>query len=464
MQAQIPFVGPAYASTNTPLALQESVNYYLEVDGDDARTPLALRGTGGLTSWVTGLNGPIKGGGYYGGVLYVIAGGKFYSVDSVGTATERGSVSTGTRWSTSYNGTQVVMVNGSVGYVYTVSTATLAKITDVDFVGASTVTFQDSYFIFEENGTGRFFISNINDGSAYDSLDFATAEAAPDDTLAVISDHRQLVLFGENTIEFWYNSGDIDFTFARQEGTIIERGLGGKYTIAKNDNSFIWLGDDRKVYRANGYTPIAISNPAIEEEFKGYTISDAFAWSYTWKGQRFYTITFPTDEKTWECNINYPPNKAWHRRESYLKNRWRANTYFYAYNKHLVGDFEAGTIWEMDDTYVEGSDPLVSKRVTNYIHADQKSMFMQELDILMQSGTGTVSGEGKDPQAMLRTSKNGGRTWSTERRAAIGQGGDYNRVYFRNLGKFKSKAFEFSISDPVNRDIIGAVGEVTVGV
>ena len=482
MQVPINFVGSSYSFENKPLSAQRTVNYYLEVSGAEGRTPIALRGCPGLKSFVTGLDGAVDSLYFFDGVLYASAGTKLYSIDSLGVATERGDIGSG-RKAMSWNGTQIVIVNGATGYVYTPSTSTLSQITDTDFKPASSVVFMDQYSVFEEAGTGRFFISALTDSSTFDGTDFATAESAPDDTLAVLSDHRQLILLGTSTIEFWYNSSSTsiataDFPFVRQQGAIIERGLAAKYAIAKGDDTFFWLGDNLRVYRANGFASIPISTPAIEEQFQKYTVDDAFAFFYTWKGHNFFCLVFPTDGKVWECDVNLPPNLAWHERTSYdqladkNEKRWMANCHTKnennlgcrAYNKNLVGDYQMGTIWEMDDdTFDEGGEPLVVKRTTHYSHADQRTVFMSELEVLMESGVGLLSGQGSDPQAIIRTSKDGGRTFGNERRFAIGATGDYRRIYGRNFGGFKSKAFQIEISDPVNRDILGATGEITVG-
>ncbi|MEK6849120.1 MAG: hypothetical protein AABY01_00970, partial [Nanoarchaeota archaeon] len=49
------------------------------------------------------------------------------------------------------------------------------------------------------------------------------------------------------------------FPFERVPGAVIERGLGAKYCIAKEDNTVFFFGDDRVFYRLNGLNPTRIS-------------------------------------------------------------------------------------------------------------------------------------------------------------------------------------------------------------
>jgi hypothetical protein len=83
--------------------------------------------------------------------------------------------------------------------------------------------------------------------------------------------------------------------------------------------------------------------------------------------------------------------------------------------------------------------------------------YFHELQIQFQPGVGLSTGQGDDPQAMLRWSNDGGSTWSNEYWTTIGKQGKYlNRAIWRRLGFSRDKVFEVSISDPVKAVIISA--------
>ena len=80
------------------------------------------------------------------------------------------------------------------------------------------------------------------------------------------------------------------------------------------------------------------------------------------------------------------------------------------------------------------------------------------LQVDMEAGVGLVTGQGNDPQAMLRWSDDGGHTWSNYHSRTIGAIGKYaTRVIWRRLGIAFQRVYELSISDPVKVVILGAV-------
>ena len=82
------------------------------------------------------------------------------------------------------------------------------------------------------------------------------------------------------------------------------------------------------------------------------------------------------------------------------------------------------------------------------------------LQVDIEAGTGLKSGQGSDPQVMLRWSDDGGHTWSNEHWASMGKIGEYGkRVIWRRLGmttKLRDRVYEISGSDPVKIAIMGA--------
>jgi hypothetical protein len=196
------------------------------------------------------------------GVRYSVNGTSLYNVEteaSLGTIAGSGLVSMAD------DGVQLVIVNGAQGYVYTVSGG-LVEITDPDFPGATSVDYLDSYFLFSEPNSGIFFISAINDATDLDALDFASAESNPDHLKRVFVDHREVALFGSETVEYWSNTGNADFPFERIAGAINEKGLRGVFTVTRTDNSIYWVDRDGVVRRQDaGYSPLRISTHAVEE-------------------------------------------------------------------------------------------------------------------------------------------------------------------------------------------------------
>lgn len=389
---------------------------------------------------------------------FAVTPSKMYEIYKNGTFKELGDVSLFGRVSIEDNGTQVVMVDGRNGYFYDSTTDKVSEITASGFYPASTVTYQDGYFLFDRKGTGQFFISELLD-VAFDPLDFATAEGQPDPLVAILSDHREVFMFGSETIEVWYNSGASDFPFERNQGAFIEKGCGARYTVAKQNNTVYFVGSDLMVYQMSGYTPVRISTHIVEESLKNVSLEDAFAYTYQDEGHLFYVLTIPERDLTWCYDIS---TGAWHVRQSYQFGRHQSNNAIFFDSKTLVGDFQNGRIYQMArNHYSDDGEPVVREFVLPTLNNGREFLTVDSFELDMTSGVGTLIGQGENPQARLEFSKDGGKTWSNSKFANIGRMGEYlTRVKWNRLGVSRQFIFKVRISDPIPIDIGGAFVEV----
>ena len=367
------------------------------------------------------------------------------------------------------NGTQIFIAANPDGYIYNMSTGAFAPIGDPDFPGASTVGYLDGYFVFNEPNSQKVWVTSLLDGTSIDPLDFASAEGAPDQLISVNVDHREAWLFGTGTTEVWYNAGTADFPLQRIQGAFNELGCAAVYSVAKIDNTLIWLGSDARgrgiVYQANGYRGERISTHAIEFAIQNYsTISDAVAYSYQQEGHKFYVLTFPTADATWVYDTI---TGAWTERAGLTNGvftRHRSNCQMNFNNQTIVGDYEDGRIYAFDlDVFADDDRPQKWLRSWRALPAGTNNLRRtahHSLQLDCQSGVGINNGQGSDPQAMLRWSDDGGHTWSREHWTSLGAIGRYGqRVFWRRLGmtlKLRDRVYEVSGSDPTKIVIMGA--------
>jgi hypothetical protein len=463
------FIGPTYEQRSVNVDAQKCVNMYPELNElgmGKAGERFALVGTPGLELLVTIGDGPIRGM-HVGsnGTLYVVSDNKVYSVSSAWVATELGTLDT-TSGNVSFadNGTQACFVDGTSGYIITLSSGAFAKITDPDFQPADQVTFQDGYFIFNRTGTQQFFISAINDGTSFDALEIASAEGNPDNIVAILSNNRDLWLFGGNSTEVWFNSGNADFPFERIQGAFVEHGCEAPWSVQKMENTLFWLGKDEQgggvVYMASGYQPQRISTHPVEVALRTYgDLSNGRAWTYQQDGHNFYCLNFDGASTTWVFDAS---TNMWHERQ-YLNNgdleRHRADTHGYVYSTHVVGDYQNGRLYRLSDTvYTDNTVAIVRRRRSPHISTQSLDrVFYNEFQLDIEAGVGLATGQGSDPQAMLRFSDDGGNTWSNEKWTSFGViGATKKRALWRRLGASRDRIFEISISDPVPVILIGA--------
>jgi hypothetical protein len=261
--------------------------------------------------------------------------------------------------------------------------------------------------------------------------------------------------------EVYYNTGRAESTFAQIEGAVnTSRGLAAVHAIGEEDNSLFILGDDRIVYRFDGYTSTRISDFGVESDIQGFEIvSDAFMFVFTEFGHKFLVITFPAAQRTWCYDI---AQRLWHRRESVGLGRWRPNCHAFFAGKNLVGDCESGKIFAIDpDAYTENGALIIKKAKTNSLSKDKKRLIHNKLEIDFDAGRGLAVGQGSDPFCILRYSDDGGITWSSEKWRSIGKIGEYTRrAVWRRLGVARERVYELAISEPIKTVVTGAYLDV----
>lgn len=453
---QIPLPKEFFQLKSKPLSAQRVVNLYFEPAKGESKTEGALYSTPGLKLFATIGASPIYGMHTMNGLLYVVSGNNVYTIDQYGGATDLGSMGTVSDVVImADNGTHVAITLES-GAAYLADATTLTQITDGDFPSVGSVTVLDYYGIFNKLNTTQYYISDLNDLTSYTATNFASAEASPDLLVRVFAFNDEVWLFGERTIEVHYNTGSGEFPFTPRQNATVQRGCAAKRSVAQEDNTIFWLGEDRMVYRAQGYLPKRISTHAIEQQLQGYTtVSDAEAFIYTQDGHKFYVLTFPTELVTWVYDI---ATGLWHQRQSFEEGRWRATSHAFIYNKNLVGDFETGKIYELDlETYTDNGTTLERIFTFSPVFMNDNRIIFSSFKVDFDSGVGTASGQGENPQAMMKFSDDGGNTWSSELFRDIGKMGKYQRrAIWRRLGQARQRVFEVKVTDPVEVNVTGA--------
>jgi len=450
-----------YEGRSKSIDTRRFINLYPELNSQSSKGVASLVATPGLNLFAS-VAGAIRGAEQMGSLSYFVSAGTLYELNSAGSTTSRGTLNTTSgRVSMSNNGTQLMIVDGTNGYIYTPSTTTFAQIGDADFPnGCQFVDFLDGFFIVENADTNQFNISAAYDGTSWDALDFASAEGNPDSILRCFVDHKELWLFGEYSTEVWYNSGGADFPFAYR--TYMEHGCAAPNSVSKADNSVFWLAEsergEKMVVKATGYQPQRISNHSVEFAIDSYSvISDAWGFSYSEEGHSFYVLTFPTAGKTWVYDSS---TNLWHERSSKVNQadtRWVPNAYFYAWGKHLVGDYQSGSIYSLSHAaYTDNGVTIQRDFYTNHISNDEERIFIDSIEAVMSRGIGTDTGQGVNPQIMMRHSNDGGYTYGNEKWRDVGKIGKYKtRAKWNRLGMARDHVFHFRMTDPVEWIING---------
>ena len=386
-KAPLPFVGGFYKDDTRDWSQQDCVNWLpcvAEVNG--TLTPTMLRTPPGLRPYVEAGEGRVRGTYNCEGKLFGVVGKQLYQyVKQV--AVPIGQISGNGRVSFAHNqvtnGNQMVIANGSAGYVYDTTTLELGRITDEGFPGAIVWDFLDGYLIFIEPGRRFAAHSELADAYSYNTLDRFTSEGQPDLLVTLAVNAGELFLFSERSYEKFRNTGAVTQPF-RTTNQVYNYGCASRYGVAKADGTLLFFGNDGSFYRIQGNSyPVRISTTPIEQAVRDLNWSQAY--SYTWKdsGHEVVYWTFPG-----QLTIGYDiPAQQWHRRESYGMSSWRANSMTYMGNAWYCGDAVLPRLWRMDWDYIlEGDQEFVSSLTTPVLSDNNNRLQMPRLELLMATG------------------------------------------------------------------------------
>lgn len=429
------------------------VNAFSEKADGDKLDLFAVMAIPGLVPFASQGSLPVRGMTRMGATLYTVIGQTLYSVSSNGTTSALGTIGGSNPVRMVDNGAQIAIVGGAfgrTGYVYaggTVQTGieNLPEVTDVAYI--------DGYFVWTVYGGDQFIISALNNGLSYDPLDVATVEGSPDALVGCINDHRDLLFFGTDTVELWYNSGDADFPFARQGNAFVERGTRDRDSIAKIDNGVHFVGDDLIIYRLSGYQPIRISTHAIE--FKIAKASWFRAFVYTQEGHKFYVLNTDIGCFAYDMSTN-----AWHERQSYGLDYYRVGCAATAYGKTIFGSNQAGKLWTPSlDAYDEDGATIPVIIDLPAIEADRERFTLYAFELFCETGIGTLGTPG--PQAIMQYSRDGGRTFSNEMQRSLGAQGQYlTRAVWRSNVEARQLNIRLRMPEKARRFVMGYYADI----
>jgi len=169
-------------------------------------------------------------------------------------------------------------------------------------------------------------------------------------------------------------------------------------------------------------------------------------WSES--GHNFYGLTSAHWTFVYDAST-----QLWHQRKSHGFAFWRPLFVLTANKRVLVGDRLSNKLGSLSaSVYTEWGDPMVALGTCNAPEPDGRPMFAPSLELAFDRGEGLATGQGSNPQVMMRQSFDGGKTWTQERWRSLGMIGDYlARAVWPRMGRARQRVIEFSISDPVPR-------------
>lgn len=471
------FLGPSYTAPSLYQNGEETINWYMERDPTKStqgpagpeRGAYSMYPTPGRTVKFQSAVGEVRGLYPAQGAtsLLAIIGNRFYTIDTSFAATQRGTLATSTApIKITDNGQSAYFCDGINRYTFTYATNTFATVAPSDggFVGGTNFGTDtvDGFILYTQPNSQNWGATSLN-AITSPALSVGKKDGAPDNLVSIIVSNREVYLLGQYTTEVWSDTGGFPFPFARVAGTSTQHGLVAPASVSRLGNSFAYVSQDTRgqgiIVVMNNYSPQEISNHAVTNTLTNQYLGDALAFTYQIEGHEFYVVTFPSIDITWVYDASTQLWHKWQSMDSFgVFHRNRANCQALFNGLVLVGDYLDGSISALDNAvYTDNGLPIRRVRRCTHLVEDFNQQFFDRLQIQFQPGVGLITGQGSDPQVMLRWSDDGGSTFKNEHWRSIGQIGKYrNRAIWRKLGSARDRVFEVSISDPVKAVIISA--------
>jgi hypothetical protein len=459
----IPLFGTGVQSISAHVTAQRRLNCVYEIREDGDKSKFVIRGTPGLSSAFVLPTSPIRGWNEAKKVLYVVGGNALYTIDIAGIVTKRGTLNTSVGYvDIQDNGVEVMLVDGQDGWVYNIGSTSFDQITDANFpAGATSLSYAQGRFLANLPNTAQWYASGSFAGlqwganAALSPLIFNTKEDHSDNLLAISALHDVIILWGDETTEFWQNVGAYPNPYSRIPGTTQDWGLAAVLSRAPFGNTIAFLAKNSQgkvqVMSLNGYVPQRISNHDIENMIESFPISsDAVALSYIFNGHVLYQITFPSVNRSllYDGTTN-----LWSEVQTGVDEYGRhiANLGVVFNKNNYVSDSTTSTIYLVDPVALTDNGMPIKREVrSRHIYNSGNDVQLGQLQLDMDVGGAPQIGQGSDPRIMLQVSRNGGKTFEGERWQPMGKAGEYfTRIIWRRIGSAKDFVFKWVVTDPV---------------
>ena len=461
-------LGGTYISESPIADCERTVNWYVEkMEAPGGKSKVMLYPAPGVKRFATTTS--LNGRGLFAQNNYVLAavGPTLYRVNNTQTATPLGTIvadsNPATFCTNTEQGGQAFVTSGDNGYIVTIATGAFQQ---VRTGGTAMGAMLDSYFLALDAKNSLLFVSDLDDGTTWDPLQFTGRSIAPDPWVSMAINYREIWLFGTETSEVWVNTGAFPFPFAPHPSGLIPYGIAAPFSVKNVAGTLVWLSRTKNgrglVVAAQGYTPTVISNYALMRALDSYgRIDDAIGDTFQMNGHTFYVLTFPSAQHTWVYDFT---TQIWLEWLTWLPNiseyiAWRPLHHAHAFDRHLTLDRVGGSVFETSTLFTTDVDDRYIRRMRRFpgLINELDRVFYDEFTLYLEMGLGLPVGQGSDPQLMLRTSNDGGKTWGNERWTSAGKEGQYKKLaLWHRLGSGRDKVFEVSVTDPIPWRIIDA--------
>lgn len=502
------FVGSFGKAISAAIDPQELVNMYQIFDKDYPKQTAAIFTPGSLLkiSPAVPANFTVRVGFVFGKSMYFVVGSSLIKYDGLLSPSVVGTLSTETGFvGVSANQTQVILVDGGTGYIW--DGAAFQSISDPNFPNSpGDVTYLDGRFYVINNTTNQFNASDVEDGLTYNATNFAKLTTTADILVNIKMLKRHIYLMGQKAIEVWYDGGGGSgggFPLLRDNALVYSFGSAAVGSAVVKHGHLIWLArnEDGSVgfqLTDGGADPIPISSPQVDLALQALSApQDCQALMYKINGYTFYIASFTTDALTFQYNLQ---TKQWNTLET-NNSRYFGSTHTFFDNKHFMGAYDEGKIYEISGSYTNHNGTAIKRRRVSGIFESSNGkrinidlielqfkqglekpaalpitgIYLDDLSIPYTDDAGEpyyadtysplIHNIAANPTIYLSYSTDGGSTYSYPEEVPLGKVGKYEyRSEMRRLGEGDSFVFKMECYADVPLILLGAnVGLEEIG-
>lgn len=401
-------------------------------------------------------------------VVTILTGGTGYT-DATASVTfsappSGGTTATGTVQTTGGVVTNITITDPGSGYV----TAPTVTITDsgsgVNATASSLlsyfpttglvagVAFLDAY-VFVGTPDGRVYSCNVGDPTIWNPLDYITAEAESDQSVAICKHLNYVMNFGQWSLEFFYdNANPIDSPLAAATSYKVEIGCANGDSVVPFEQTVAWIGtslsNGKGIFLLDGTAPTRISTAYIDRILGNSDMSKVTAYSFKMNGHMFYvcslhdlniTLVYDFNEKMWNQWTMYAVGTATSGVTGiYAEQYFRPSYFTKVNNDYYLLDDDNGTMYTMSDLYyTDAGAPIYYRAVSDIVdNGTTKRKFYQRLEIV---------GDKVGAIMKVRHTGNDYKTWSNYRSVDLSK----PRAQIYLGGADRRRAWEFLCTDAV---------------
>ncbi len=442
--------------------------YVAETEGDPGR-PVKLETTPGSIDRDTGnvITGNIRAmaqsDNFASGDILILDGTtlRTWNIAAGTFGTITGTVSGTDRAQIRFTETEAAILSGGTLYVSDGSTVT--AVTDPDFPSSITSIDTMGQRVLMTSSNGQWYYTEVLDVDNIVGTNFYTAESAPDNLRAVVVLGSIAYLCGSKTIEPWYNDETSTTDSFSRGSTVVPFGIRARDAVAVLEDVIVLVDDNNDVRTLAGVGAPKISNAGVVRMLKASDADDIIASAYSDDSHTFFCLNTPNF-----CLVyDFEGARDWHRRKSDGVEGWNWAMLIEEEGKIYAAKRAASTFVELSRDYATDEQPNAStlgddieREFTAHVPHNGGRPALGAVFLEGSKGRGNASGDGSDPVAGLRVSKDNGNTWSAWRDRKIGAQGAYDErtKWERNgRGKRPQTVFHFRVIEPVKFDITGVV-------